>query len=244
MKNWIKFARFEERHACFAHARKVCERAVDFFGAEYMNERLYVAFAKFEEKQKEFERARVIYKYPLDRISKQEAQELWKNYTMFEKKFGEHRDLEEIILSKQRFHYEEEVKVHPHNYDAWLDYLRLVERDAEADTVREVYERAIANVPPIQEKRHWKRYIYLWLNYALYEEQEAKDPERTRQVYQASLELIPHKSFTFAKMWLYYARFEIRPKNLPCTRRALGTSLGKCPKNKLFRGYIELELQL
>lgn len=49
-----------------------------------------------------------------------------------------------------------------------------MESDAEADTVREVYERAIANVPPIQEKRHWKRYIYLWINYALYEELEAK----------------------------------------------------------------------
>lgn len=49
-----------------------------------------------------------------------------------------------------------------------------MESDAEADTVREVYERAIANVPPIQEKRHWKRYIYLWVNYALYEELEAK----------------------------------------------------------------------
>ena len=45
-------------------------------------------------------------------------------------------------------------------------------------------------------------------------------------------------------MWLYYAQFEIRQKNLPLARRALGTSLGKCPKNKLFKGYIALELQL
>lgn len=65
-------------------------------------------------------------------------------------------------------------KANPHNYDAWFDYLRLVESDADPDAVREVYERAIANVPPIQEKRHWKRYIYLWINYALYEELEAK----------------------------------------------------------------------
>lgn len=65
-------------------------------------------------------------------------------------------------------------QANPHNYDAWFDYLRLLESDAEATTVREVYERAIANVPPIQEKRHWKRYIYLWINYALYEELEAK----------------------------------------------------------------------
>ncbi|KAK7815788.1 hypothetical protein U0070_025248 [Myodes glareolus] len=224
VKNWIKYARFEEKHAYFAHARKVYERAVEFFGDEHMDEHLYVAFAKFEENQKEFERVRVIYKYALDRISKQEAQELFKNYTIFEKKFGDRRGIEDIIVSKRRFQYEEEVKANPHNYDAWFDYLRLVESDAEADTVREVYERAIANVPPIQEKRHWKRYIYLWINYALYEELEAK--------------------FTFAKMWLYYAQFEIRQKNLPFARRALGTSIGKCPKNKLFKGYIELELQL
>ncbi|KAK1337229.1 hypothetical protein QTO34_001852 [Cnephaeus nilssonii] len=196
-ENWIKYARFEEKHGYFAHARKVYERAVEFFGDEHMDERLYVAFAKFEENQKEFERVRVIYKYALDRISKQEAQELFKNYTIFEKKFGDRRGIEDIIVSKRRFQYEEEVKANPHNYDAWFDYLRLVESDAEAETVREVYERAIANVPPIQEKRHWKRYIYLWVNYALYEELEAK-----------------------------------------------GTSIGKCPKNKLFKGYIELELQL
>ncbi|NXB91830.1 CRNL1 protein, partial [Vidua chalybeata] len=244
VKNWIKYARFEEKHSYFAHARKVYERAVEFFGEEHMDEHLYVAFAKFEENQKEFERVRVIYKYALDRIPKQDAQNLFKNYTVFEKKFGDRRGIEDIIVSKRRFQYEEEVKANPHNYDAWFDYLRLVESDTETETVREVYERAIANVPPIQEKRHWKRYIYLWINYALYEELEAKASKRTRQVYQACLELLPHKKFTFAKMWLLYAQFEIRQKNLPLARRALGTSIGKCPKNKLFKGYIELELQL
>ncbi|NXL79925.1 CRNL1 protein, partial [Leptocoma aspasia] len=244
VKNWIKYARFEEKHSYFAHARKLYERAVEFFGEEHMDEHLYVAFAKFEENQKEFERVRVIYKYALDRIPKQDAQNLFKNYAIFEKKFGDRRGIEDIIVSKRRFQYEEEVKANPHNYDAWFDYLRLVESDTGAETVREVYERAIANVPPIQEKRHWKRYIYLWINYALYEELEAKASKRTRQVYQACLELLPHKKFTFAKMWLLYAQFEIRQKNLPLARRALGTSIGKCPKNKLFKGYIELELQL
>uniref|UniRef100_A0A8D2MKX3 Crooked neck pre-mRNA splicing factor 1 n=1 Tax=Zonotrichia albicollis TaxID=44394 RepID=A0A8D2MKX3_ZONAL len=227
VKNWIKYARFEEKHSYFAHARKVYERAVEFFGEEHMDEHLYVAFAKFEENQKEFERVRVIYKYALDRIPKQDAQNLFKNYTIFEKKFGDRRGIEDIIVSKRRFQYEEEVKANPHNYDAWFDYLRLVESDTDAETVREVYERAIANVPPIQEKRHWKRYIYLWINYALYEELEAKDAERTRQVYQACLELLFVFWFVF---FFFYAQ--------------QGTSIGKCPKNKLFKGYIELELQL
>ena len=65
-----------------------------------------------------------------------------------------------------------------------------------------MYERAIAQVPPIAEKRFWQRYIYLWINFALYEELEAKDLERTRQVYAKCLEIIPHKQFTFAKIWL------------------------------------------
>uniref|UniRef100_A0AAX7T2W0 Crooked neck-like protein 1 n=1 Tax=Astatotilapia calliptera TaxID=8154 RepID=A0AAX7T2W0_ASTCA len=244
VKNWIKYARFEEKHGYIAHGRKVYERAVEFFGEEHVDENLFVAFARFEETQKEFERVRVIYKYALDRIPKHQAQELFKNYTMFEKKFGDRRGIEDVIVSKRRFQYEEEVKANPHNYDAWFDYLRLVESDADADTVRDVYERAIANIPPIQEKRHWRRYIYLWINYGLYEELEVKDPERTRQVYQACLELIPHKKFTFAKIWLLFAQFEIRQKNLQAARKIMGTAIGKCPKNKLLKGYIELELQL
>uniref|UniRef100_A0A8C1VGY6 Crooked neck-like protein 1 n=1 Tax=Cyprinus carpio TaxID=7962 RepID=A0A8C1VGY6_CYPCA len=244
VKNWIKYANFEEKHGYIALARKVFERAVEFYGEEHISENLYVAFSRFEEKQKEFERVRIIYKYALDRVPKQQAQELFKNYTVFEKRFGDRRGIEDVIVSKRRFQYEEEVKANPHNYDAWFDYLRLVESDTDADTVREVYERAIANTPPIQEKRHWRRYIYLWINYALYEELEVKDPERTRQVYQACLELIPHKKFTFAKIWLLYAQFEIRQKNLQNARRGLGTAIGKCPKNKVFKGYIELELQL
>lgn len=237
------------------------------------------------------------------------------------------------------------MKANPLNYDAWFDYIRLLEADANTEQVRDTYERAIANIPPskvkftnffylnnvsfdlfpvsnvfgdinkikfyilviyrlkflklefyllfflLQEKRHWRRYIYLWINYALYEELEAEDMERTRDVYKACLDIIPHKNFTFAKVWLLFAHFEVRQKNLQGTRRILvwnylscnslslvihcldkryskkfqdnyrkifsilsgqllnclcikGTAIGKCPKNKLYRGYIELELQL
>ena len=75
------------------------------------------------------------------------------------------------------------------NYDVWFDYARLEESawrdlkdegataeemDAVAGRVREVYERAVAQVPPGAEKRHWRRYIFLWLDYALFEEIETK----------------------------------------------------------------------
>jgi crooked neck len=67
----------------------------------------------------------------------------------------------------------------------------------------QVYERAIGNVPlPLDApaKRFWQRYIYLWLNYAVWEELEAEDAERTREVYRNCLKLIPHDIFTFAKV--------------------------------------------
>lgn len=244
VKNWIRFARFEESQGNVANARIVYERAVEFYGEDNMDENLFIAFARFEETQREFDRVRVLYKYALEKIPKQYAQELFKNYTTFEKRFGDRSGIEDVIVSKRRFQYEEEVKLNPNNYDAWFDYIRLVESDGDMDTIREVYERAIANIPPVQEKKHWRRYIYLWIMYALFEELHAKDEDRTRQVYKACLEVIPHKKFTFAKIWLFYAQFEIRKKNLKAARIAMGTGIGKCPKNKLFREYISIELQL
>ena len=53
VKNWIKYARFEDKHGYIAHGRKVFERAVEFFGEEHVDENLFVAFARFEEMQKE-----------------------------------------------------------------------------------------------------------------------------------------------------------------------------------------------
>jgi hypothetical protein len=44
----------------------------------------------------------------------------------------------------------QEVKANPLNYDAWFDYLRLVESEGDKEVIRETYERAIANVPPLK----------------------------------------------------------------------------------------------
>lgn len=244
VKHWIKYARFEESHGFINGARSVYERAINFYGDESLDEKLFIAFAKFEEGQREHDRARVIYKYALDHIPKEKTQEIYKAYTIHEKKYGDRSGIEDVIVSKRKYQYEQEVKENPSNYDAWFDYLRLVESEGNIDIIRETYERAIANVPPTKEKQFWRRYIYLWINYALFEELDTEDMERCRQVYRACLELIPHKHFTFSKIWLLYAYFEIRQKNLTAARKTLGMSLGICPRDKLYRGYIDLEIQL
>lgn len=244
VKHWIKYARFEDNHGFINSARRTFERAIHFYGDDHMDENLFIAFARFEENHKEHERARIIYKYALEHIPKDQAKELFKAYTIHEKKYGDRSGIEDVIVSKRKFQYEQEIALNPTNYDAWFDYLRLIESEGDEEVIRETYERAIANIPPTKNKQFWRRYIYLWINYALFEELEARNFDRTRQVYKACLELLPHKLFTFSKMWLLFAQFETRQKNLTAARKILGTAIGMCPRDKLFRGYIDVEIQL
>jgi crooked neck len=243
-RNWIKWSRFEEEFGTSDLVREVFGNAIEALGDEFMDERLFIAYARYETKLKEYERARAIYKYALDRMPRSKSLALHKAYTTFEKQFGDREGVEDVILSKRRVQYEEQIKENPKNYDIWFDYARLEETSGDIDRVRDVYERAIAQIPPTQEKRHWRRYIYLWIFYALWEEMEAKDVERARQIYAECLKLIPHKKFTFAKIWLMKAHFEVRQKQLQAARKTLGQAIGMCPKDKLFKGYVELELKL
>lgn len=73
----------------------------------------------------------------------------------------------------------------------------------------------------MQEKRFWRRYIWLWIYYAVYEELDVKDPEKTREVWRACLEIVPHKAFTFAKLWIMFAQFEVRQLNLGAARKIM-----------------------
>lgn len=100
---------------------------------------------------------------------------------------------------------EQELSKEPFNYDLWFDYTRLEEQSGIIERAREIYERAIQNIPPGTSKSFWKRYIYLWINYAVFEELEAEDMERTSAIYEKALSLIPHHAFTFAKLWILYA---------------------------------------
>ncbi|CAL2265321.1 unnamed protein product [Prunus armeniaca] len=218
---WIRYAKFEMKNGEAARARNVYERAVEIMGDDEEAEQLFVAFAEFEERCKETDRARRIYKFALDHIPKQRVEDLYKKFVGLEKQHGDRQGIEDAIVGNRRFQYEDEVRKNPLNYDSWFDYIRLEESAGNKDRIREVYERAISNIPPVPEKRYWQRYIYLWINYALYEELDAGDMERARDVYRECLQLIPHKKFSFAKIWLLAAAFEIRQLNLECARKIL-----------------------
>lgn len=253
-KVFVSWAMFEVKFGTRAAARAVYEQAVEILGEEedVDREELFMRFAEFEVRAKEHERARAIFRLALELLPKAQSRRLYERYSSFEKQRGDKASIESVVVAKRRQQYEAAVEQSPSNYDAWFDYVRLEEgAEAEAVTrddylarVREVYERAVANVPPAAEKRYWRRYVWLWINYALFEELEAGDVARARQVYAAALKLVPHAHFTFGKLWVLAAKLELRALDLKAFRKLMGRALGVAPRRKIYRAYIEVELQL
>mmetsp|Transcript_14953 Transcript_14953/g.36710 ORF Transcript_14953/g.36710 Transcript_14953/m.36710 type:complete len:707 (+) Transcript_14953:164-2284(+) len=262
-----KWAEYETKNIDLA--RTIYEACLSELEPEESRQaRVFQRFAAFEERQGEYERARVIYQHAIKLLKLGEhadsqavvvdeedvpeweverRQELYKSYLDFEKKHGDRAGIEQVLLTKQRREYNERVKENPYDYDAWFEFAKLEEDNATKDpsAVRDVYERAVAQVPPTtNNKDHWKRYIWLWVYYATYEELTNHDLDRASEIYQTCLNLIPHKEFSFAKIWIFAAKVQIRRKNLPAARKLLGRAIGLCQKEKTFKEYIAMELSL
>lgn len=54
--------------------------------------------------------------------------------------------------------------------------------------------------------------------------------DKARDVYAEALKLVPHKLFTFGKLWILAAKFELRHLELGRARRLLGQAVGMAPK--------------
>jgi len=241
--SFTRLCKFEERHGNIARARSGFEKGIELLGAE-LDEKFYIKFAQFEQRQSEMERAQAIYKLALDVLPKGASDDLYRAYVSFEKQHGDRDAIEEVVLNKRRFIYEESIAKNARNYDAWFDYVRLEESCGDVSRIREVYERAIANTPPATQKRFWRRYVYLWLYYALFEELQAGDLSKTRAIYDGLIKVVPHKLFSFAKIWKAYAEFEVRQLDLDRARKIFGRAIAECGKERIFLDYADLEMRL
>lgn len=270
---FAKWAEFEAKH--IELARTIYEATLSELEPEESRQaHVFKRFASFEERHGEYERARVIYQHAIKLFhlggskkdssstmeededvpewEQQRREELYKSYLTFEKKHGDREGIENVLWTKQRTQYNQRLEQNPHDYDTWFEYVKMEEEAAAssnasnaADTVRDVYERAVAQIPPSSDnKDHWRRYIYLWIYYAVYEELTNRDLERASQIYQTCLQVIPHKQFTFSKMWIYAAKVYVRQKNLAAARKVFGRAIGMCGKERIFQEYIALELSL
>eukprot|EP00920_Eleutheroschizon_duboscqi_P027736 GHVT01067865.1.p1 GENE.GHVT01067865.1~~GHVT01067865.1.p1 ORF type:complete len:677 (+),score=171.04 GHVT01067865.1:2861-4891(+) len=241
---FLRFAKFETRHRNFDRARAGFEKAIEVLPSDMLDENFYLKFAQFEQTQREKDRAEAIFRLALQRLPKGKSDELYRQFVAFQKQFGDRDAIESVVLDKRRFVYEEELQANPQHYDIWFDYTRLEEAAGDVQKTREVYERAVAQIPPIQEKKYWKRYIYLWLNYALYEELMTGDMVRARSIYEKATSLVPHSRFSFSKLFILFAEFELRQLNLGRARRIFGSGIALCGKGRVFDTYAALELRL
>jgi len=242
-ESFLRLCKFEEKHNNIARSRSGFEKGIELLSAE-LDEKFYIKFAQFEQRQKEMERAQAIFKLALDVLPKGASDDLYRAYVSFEKQHGDRDAIEEVVLNKRRFIYEEAIKVNPRNYDTWFDYVRLEESCGDVGRIREVYERAVANKPPVMQKRYWRRYIYIWIYYALFEELQTGDVEKARAVYDGIVKVVPHKQFSFAKLWKLYAEFEVRQLDLDRARKIFGRAIAECQKERIFLDYADLEMRL
>lgn len=247
-RTYIRYAKFEERNHERDLARAVFERGVqetDASQPEYLE--LLLQFAGFEERCGEVERARFIYKFALEKAPEDKKEQVHSLYSSFERQRGGKIAIEESILKRKREEYEKWIQKDPYDYDVWLDYCLLEEEfSSDPETVRNLFKRAVSYQPPPQ-KRFWKRYIYLWIYYATWEELNMQDLDRAAQVYRDALQSIPnrHKDFTFKKLWILAAKLYVRQKDMTSARKLLGTAIGMVKNNeKIFREYISLEVAL
>lgn len=264
-KCFLKYAKWEERHNQLSLAREVYERSLRELNPKvHTLDSIFTAFARFEERCKEFERVRVIFNFAIKEggLEGQRLEAMKQGLLNFEKRHGDKDSIEDAVTVKRRAAYEAVLARSPHDYDSWFDYARLEEdyvathgRTTEnIDRVREVYERAVSNVPLVNEKRYWCRYIYLWIYYAVFEQlslgDEARNSDggvdRARAVYKAVLDLIPHHLFSFTKLWEQAAMLEVRAGDVQAARKILGMAIGKSggTKASIYKRYLLLESQL
>ena len=81
------------------------------------------------------------------------ADALYAAFATFEKTHGTRESIEDVLVSQRRLRYEEQLAAAPPaaapDYDVWFDYIRLEEEHGDIAQIREVYERAVACVPPV-----------------------------------------------------------------------------------------------
>ena len=97
----------------------------------------------------------------MDKLPEEKRDDIYKAYTIHEKKYGDRTGIESIISNKRKLKYQEDLKENPLDYDTWFDYIRLLESEEDAEQIRDTYEKAIAQVPPISVSIFKIRKVYL-----------------------------------------------------------------------------------
>ncbi|ODV81060.1 Pre-mRNA-splicing factor CLF1 [Suhomyces tanzawaensis NRRL Y-17324] len=263
---WIEFELYEVQTSSrqIQNIRLVFESSVDHLLGQKSSKTdlalsiIITKWSDWEISVQEFERARMIYTLLLEDprckgiLLEDQRTKISQLFTDFEKNHGNKNTIESSVTLNRLNKYRANLKEDAQDYDSWWAYISILEQQGDIIAVREAFENAIKNLPTDKNKSlKWRRYIYLWIKYALWEEISLGQVENARNIWVNCLKSVPHKQFTFGKIWIKYAEFELRNSiedGLPQARKVLGQSIGQSsiqgPKKKLFKYYVEFEKKL
>lgn len=222
--------------------------------------KLAALWLKWELKCQELERTKSIRQFLLQdarlRNSTQIQNELLISINEYENIAGDKTSIEASVLEKRKAKYLADVTNDPTNYDSWWSYISILVQENKTEEVRDLFQKIATLHQPHDEYKSdkWRKYIMIWMRYALWEEFDNRDIDEARRIWNDSVKLLASASkntFTSGKLWIAFAKFELRsdPENgLVKARKVLGRALGhmnKCgPKTNVLRYYIELEKTL
>lgn len=247
---WLKWVNFESLYGDSNTTRRTYSLGIDtlvsFQNNIYDSDaiELVLSFANWEASKQEFARCRALYKISTERWPQNET--IRNHMVDFEKKFGNIDSTEQSVIHRRRRRYEDKLATEPRNFDTWWLYLDLMKENFEHEMLH-AFEKSVKESLPYDNGKTmaWRQYIYLWIRYLAYVELELLEISLCRSLYERLVnEFIPHKKFTFSKIWFMYAKFEIRQGNIGVARKILGKSIGMCPKRKTFKNYIEMEIKM
>ncbi|CEP63220.1 Clf1p LALA0_S07e05160g [Lachancea lanzarotensis] len=249
VETWLKWVKFEKKHGTTNTIRQAYSLALDTLAlypatSDQDIASIIGAFAEWEASQQEKERATTLYHLALEKWPKNEF--LISGRVTFEKMYNMSSNLDESIAEKRRREYKAALVRNSRDYDLWWLYLDLLTEHYPNELAEELEKSILGNAPEDQDKSlGWRRYVYLWIRVLTYFELQLGNITKTRDLFnRLTKEVLPNKQFTFAKIWTMYAKFELRQGNLTTARKLLGSALGICPKRKLYKDYIGLEIQL
>lgn len=251
-KNWLRYAEFEASVGQLQRAEEVFQRAIEATNDEDEDDeesenaapKLYTAYARLLVKQRRIDEARCTLQKSAARFDKQRHSALHDAYAAFERQHGDVAAIEGLVLAKRRDLYEERLRINRTNYDTWFDYARLECETGNVAAARSVFRRATENTPPTREKKFWRRFVWLFLYWATWEEARWHDAAAAEAVFRAALHLLSAEAFTFGKVWIAYARFLLRTRGVSAARRVFGAAIGAHPKGNIWAAYIAMEASL
>jgi crooked neck len=246
--SFIRYCKFEERQKDFTRARSGYETCIHLLDAEKLSDEIFLKYAQFELRRGDVDRASRAYRLGLTKMVDfpEKTKTLYDAFVVFTKQTGSKSEIENLLLEKRRAHYERLFVEEQENLDACFNYIRMEEEADDVERIREIFERSIAKIPTKRDTNIWKRYIYIWLFYAQFEELVAKDSDRAKNVYLTGIRVCELAGMHFFKLFKNLAEFELRRLDIDGFRKCMQHALGltKATKKSVPRFWIETELKL